>query len=103
MEVKVRKRVPELTGAERNNESLLTLVSLSGHHPQVQRNTNTWNERRFESCHLHKTEREDRSLTYWNTDTAIARVSRKEEEMSIPHRGCVSRWKIGSEATVVTA
>ena len=38
--VKIRKRVPELTGAERNKESLLTLVSLSDHHPQAQRNDN---------------------------------------------------------------
>lgn len=88
--VKIRKRVTELTGAERNKESLLTLVSLSDHHPQAQRNDNTGIERRFESCHLHKTEREDRSLIYWNKDTAIAKVSRKEVEMSIPHRGCVT-------------
>lgn len=40
MEVKVRKRMPELTGAERNKESLLTLVSLSDHHPQGQRINN---------------------------------------------------------------
>jgi hypothetical protein len=59
---------------------------------QQDRETILYYERRFDSATFHKTEREDRSLTYWNTDTAIARVSRKEVEMSIPHRGCVSRW-----------
>ena len=41
----------------------------------------------------------NRSLTYWNKDTAKARGIAKGKEMSIPHHARESCWKHGTEAT----
>ena len=92
MEVKVRKRMPELTGAERNNESILTQVSLSDHHPQVQRNTNTWIERRFESCHLHKTEREEEIIDLLEQGHRYSKGITNRKRKCLYHTVGVSRW-----------